>query len=152
MRLPAFLILGIFIAAPAWAQEIQAAVSNAWARATIGSTLVSAIYFEVKNTSDEPITLESVSASPGQAAMHESVNKDGMMSMRPLQAVTIPAKQSVAFAPGGKHVMLTELKEPLNEGDSVKLSLHFNNGRALNLTVPVAKAPVKGNANEHHAH
>lgn len=152
MRFFTLLALVLMTAAPASAREASVEVSHAWARATIGSTLVSAVYFEVKNTGAEPLTLESVSASPGQAAMHESVNKDGMISMRPLETVTISAKQSVAFAPGGKHVMLTELKEPLKEGDSVKLTLHFNDDRALNVTVPVAKMPVKDNANEHHTH
>lgn len=58
--------------------------------------------------------------------MHETVKKDGIMSMSPVTRVDIPAGGSVSFEPGGKHVMLFDMDPALAAGTTTKLTLTFD--------------------------
>jgi hypothetical protein len=58
-----------------------------------------------------------------------------MATMTPVKAVSLPAGKQVRFAPGGYHIMLVGLKEPLLSGAHVALTLHF--GHAADRTVDV---------------
>jgi copper(I)-binding protein len=86
----------------------------------------SAAYMVVYNASAHDDQLLSVSCPcAGQASLHVSHMVKGVMHMQAAGAVTIPAHGRVAFTPGGLHVMLTDLKSPLTDGQSQTLSLHF---------------------------
>ena len=63
---------------------------------------------------------------------------NGVMTMRPLPAgVPVPPGQTVAFAPGGYHLMLMGLKGPLKEGDRVKATLTFEKAGPVEVTINV---------------
>ena len=81
---------------------------NAWVRVPVAGRTVTAAYCDVTNSGDMPVDIVGFDSDhPGlRVEIHESVEHDGMMQMRQLARVTIPAKASVAFAPGGKHLML----------------------------------------------
>jgi copper(I)-binding protein len=65
-----------------------------------------------------------------------------MMRMRQLQALDLPAGQAVKLAPGGYHLMLMGLKQPLKDGDKVPLTLEFEDAQRVRSKV-VVDAPVK---------
>ena len=94
-------------------------------------------------------TLVSV-ASPdaGRAEMHEMTMKGGMMSMVPISSVVIPKDAKVPFAPGGKHVMLFDLKAGLKAGDTIALSFTFQDG-TTNQVAATAEAPGGGEPHSH---
>ena len=94
-------------------------------------------------------TLVSV-ASPdaGRAEMHDMTMKDGMMMMTPITSVAIPKDAEVQFAPGGKHVMLFDLKAGLKAGDTIALSFTFKDGQTSQITA-TAEAPGGGDAHGH---
>ena len=95
-------------------------------------------------------TLVSV-ASPdaGRAEMHDMTMKDGMMMMAPITSgVVIPKGGEVQFAPGGKHVMLFDLKTGLRAGDMIALSFTFKDGQTSQITA-TAEAPGGGDAHGH---
>ncbi|MBA5764857.1 copper chaperone PCu(A)C, partial [Vibrio sp. 404] len=71
------------------------------------------------------------------AELHNHVDVDGVMQMRRVEAVPVPANASVSLAPGGYHLMLIDLAAPLHEGDEVTLSLTFDDGQTLELEAPV---------------
>jgi len=100
-------------------------VLNAWSRATAPGAAVGVVYFEVVNTgaADELSAIESPVAQ--SVAMHATTTVGGMMEMRPIASVAIPAAGRVVFGPGGLHAMLMELKQPLEVGDRVPLTLVF---------------------------
>lgn len=65
-------------------------------------------------------------ATTASAAMPTtSAGGGSMMEMRPVERIVVPAKGSVALAPGGYHIMLTDLVEPLTVGSTLKLTLSF---------------------------
>ena len=79
--------------------------------------------------------------SPAAAAveLHEHTAQDGMMMMRPVQGpIPMPAEGPLVFQPGGYHVMLIGLRAPLSVGDTVPVSLLFDDGSAARLQLPVA--------------
>jgi periplasmic copper chaperone A len=89
-----------------------------------GST--SAAYMLIRNNGKEPDRLLKVDTPAAQSAeIHESKETDGVMSMRPLESVEVPAGGSVEFKPGGLHVMLVGLTRDLKAGEKVNLVLSF---------------------------
>ncbi|MGI9579434.1 MAG: copper chaperone PCu(A)C [Microthrixaceae bacterium] len=64
-------------------------------------------------------------------------HRDGMMSMQEVSAIAIPAGETIALEPGGFHVMLLELTNDLATGDSVDVTLSFENGYEETVTAEV---------------
>jgi len=98
-----------------------------------------AIYFTVLNGLDQPVQLVSA-ASPAAGAVetHETVNEDGVMKMIPLpEGYPVPAGTALVLQPGGKHIMLIDIVEPLEPGDTIELTVTFDNGQLFELRVPV---------------
>lgn len=98
-----------------------------------------AVYFTVLNGLDGDVQLISA-ASPAANVVetHETVAEDGVMKMIPLpDGYTVPAGEALVLKPGGKHIMLIDLVEPLAPGDTVSLTVNFDNGESMELTVPV---------------
>ena len=92
---------------------------------------MTAAYFTLVNHADRPVTVTRVSSPQfGIVEMHESTIDGGVARMRPLIEITIPARSSVPFAPGGKHVMLMQ---PVENGDDI--TLNFYSGDTMILTV-----------------
>jgi len=91
-------------------------------------------YLTLSNNALQPIVITQVASPQFESVeLHESVIEDGVARMYPLGDVTILAKSSVVFQPGGKHLMLMR---PVGEFDTV--SLDFYAGEAVVLTVNVA--------------
>ena len=99
---------------------------------------VSSLYFTIANAATFPDTLNSIGTAAGTASLHTVVtDSSGVTSMRPLAGLVIPAGASVALAPGGYHVMLTELRSPLEAGDSIFIALDLARANLLRFRVPV---------------
>ena len=85
------------------------------------------------------MTAAAVSTTKAQMAhVHESANSNGVMKMRMLDGVALAPGASVAFKPGGLHIMLMGLRSPLTQGQTLKLTLTFAKSDALVVTVPIA--------------
>jgi len=81
---------------------------NAWIRVPVAGRTVTAAYCDVTNSGDMPVDIIGFDSDhPGlRVEIHESTEHGGMMQMRRLARVTIPAQTTFSFAPGGKHLML----------------------------------------------
>jgi hypothetical protein len=102
-------------------------VTGAWARATMPGQKVAGVYMEIR--SDRAAKLVGVeSPAAGSAEVHEMRHQDGVMRMRHIEALDLPAGQLVKLAPGGYHVMLFQIQQPLKPGDKVKLTLKVERG------------------------
>lgn len=100
----------------------------------------SAVYCTIKNDSDRDFILVNASAISiaNNTALHKSyVDEKGIARMVPLKQIVIPAHSEIVLAPGGIHVMLTDLKRNLKAGDSFKLNFYFESisVKSVNVTV-----------------
>ena len=100
---------------PAMAGDI--AVGGAWARETTPGARAGAVYLTMDNKGDAGDRLVgAATAAANEAMLHTHTMQDGVMKMRPVDAVDVPAHGQAMLKPGGFHVMLTGLKGPLKEG------------------------------------
>ena len=99
-------------------------VFDVWVKTTVPGGTVSAAYMHIKSA----VPLKLVKAESSIAAIveiHEMKMNDGVMEMKGLDAVEIPANKLVDLKPGGVHIMLMKVKSPINNGDKVPLTLTF---------------------------
>ena len=98
---------------------------------------VAAVRLVIDNTGTDDDTLTGVSSPIGKAAVHRSEVVDGLSKMTAVPTLAIPAGEIVTFAPGGLHVMLQDITDPLAAGDTFELSLTFEHAGTLTTTVTV---------------
>lgn len=85
-----------------------------------------AFYAAIENRSSRSDALVSASAQvAGRTELHRQVEQDGAMRMEHVESIPVPARGRARLVPGGYHIMLLELKEPLAAGDSVEVELVF---------------------------
>ncbi len=115
------------------------AVMNAWVRATDPGARANGGYMTLFNATESDLRLTAVSSRQFERVeMHEMAVVDGMMKMRKLDDVVVPAAGSVKFAPGGQHLMMHRpVGGHLVAGASVDLTLEFDDGSQQSLTVRV---------------
>ena len=134
---------GLVVASAALAQPTQLEVDNAWAGATPGKAENGAAYVTI--TSPTADRLVSASSPVAKKAELHSMSMQGMvMKMRPITGLDIPAGQPVTLKPGGEHIMLMGLNQPLHEGQSFPLTLDFEKAGPRTVTVTVEKAGARG--------
>ena len=138
----------LIAAAPVHAQESPIHVADAKARPTApGGTGV--VYMIVMNhgTADDDLTGLSTPVAD-KAEMHRTMDMNGMSRMEAVADLPVKAMDAATFGPGGLHVMLTGLKQPLKIGDSFPLTLTFAKAGPVTITVSVQqiKAAAKPTA------
>ncbi len=143
--------LAALVAAPAQAQEVKAgdlSITQAWSRATPGGAKIGVGYLTIENKGSTPDRLTRASAEiAGKVEVHEMAMHNGVMTMRPLDdGLDIDPGKTVKLAPGGSHLMLVDLKNPLKQGDKVPLTLEFERAGKVELSLDVqaigAQAPA----------
>jgi periplasmic copper chaperone A len=133
----------IAVAGAALAQPTQLEVNNAWAGATPGKAENGAAYVTITSpTADRLISASTPAAK--KAELHTMSIQGMVMKMRPISGVDVPAGQAVSLKPGGEHIMLMGLNQPLREGQSFPLTLDFEKAGPRTVTVTVEKAGAKG--------
>ena len=83
--------------------------------------------------------------------LHTHINDNGVMRMRPVPAIEVKARGEAVLQPGGLHVMLIDLKAPMMEGDTVPLTLTFDDGSTKKVDAKVVK-PTAAPAPMEHKH
>ena len=116
-------------------------VTHAWVRLPAAQENPGAAYFTISG-GEAPVSLLVVSAPFAiRTELHQSMaGNDNMMSMKPLKQVDVPARGTVAFAPGGLHVMLFDVGPAVHAGTHVPLTLGFADGRKITVDAEVRSA------------
>ena len=120
-------------------------IEGAFARASSGHGKNSAAYLSIHNHSPNGDYL--IDAKTNIAAMtsiHNHINDKGIMKMRAVKKIVIPANGSIKLQPGGFHIMLMGLKKPLLEGDKFDLTLIFKKAGTVLCPVLVKKVHAMG--------
>jgi len=125
------------------AQSGDIEITNAWARATPGGAQTAAAYVTVESPSGDRLTGASTPAAK-EAQLHSMSMNNGVMEMRQVDGIDLPAGKPVTLKPGGYHIMLTDLAKPLEAGQSFPLTLTFAKAGAKEVTVPVEKVGSMG--------
>jgi periplasmic copper chaperone A len=143
-------IAGLFVAAltltAAQAQDSQSdykvgalQISQPWSRATPKGASVAGAYLKITNTGTAPDRLVGGSSPiAGRFEVHEMGMNNGVMKMRPLKdGLEIKPGASVELKPGSYHIMLLDLKQPLQKGDHVKGTLTFEKAGSIDVDYTV---------------
>jgi copper(I)-binding protein len=143
------LIVAILFATLALGAEAQTTPSisleNAWARATTASAQSAAIYVTITDHGTADRLLAASTPVAGKAELHETIHEGNVTKMRSAAGLAVSPGAPVSLSPGGYHIMLTELKQPLTDGQSFPLSLTFEKAGSIETTVTVkavAAAPA----------
>jgi copper(I)-binding protein len=130
----AFVSIAAFACAlPAFA---DVTVSDAWLRSTVPGQKVAGAFMRIVSTSDTALT-EVSSPSAKFVEIHEMTKEGNVMKMKAVDRLPVPAEKPVELTPAAYHLMLFELKAPLNAGDKVPLKLTFENRGGRVFTVDV---------------
>jgi len=126
-------------------------VTDAWVREVPPASTVTAVYLKIENKGDKADKLTGVSSAiAGKAQIHTtSVDDKGVAKMEMQKELEIPAGETVVLEPGGTHIMLIDLKEPVMGKDEIELDLMFENAGEVEVEAHVTGL---GDDNGGHVH
>ncbi|QPC83709.1 SCO family protein [Phototrophicus methaneseepsis] len=119
--------------------EAAMRVTGAWVRPGENT---SAAYLQIHNDSRTDDKLIAVHLDTGTAEIHETQTENDVMRMRPVNAIDLPAGETVHLEPGGYHIMLTNFNGPLVEGDHLPVRLIFASGTEVTVQAFVSQTPI----------
>ena len=119
----------------------QVSVKDAWVRATVAQQKATGAFMQLQSAQDAKL-VGAQSPVAGVVEVHEMAMEAGVMKMRAVPTLALPAGKAIELKPGGYHVMLMDLKGQVKEGDSVPVTLvvEGKDGKRQNIEV---KAPAR---------
>jgi copper(I)-binding protein len=121
--------------APALAAD-AISVSQPWVRATVAGQTVAGAYMDIVAKANA-VLVAVASPVAAKAELHTMTMDGGVMKMRPLDKLDLPAGKAVNLKPGGHHVMLIDIKRELKAGERVPLTLTVQDPRGARSTLQV---------------
>jgi copper(I)-binding protein len=108
-------------------------------------------YVTLRNTDQQAHALvKAASPAARVTELHTVVDEGGMKKMRPVPRMDIQAGGETKLQPGGLHIMLIGLRQPLAGGAHVAITLTFEDGSSKDISAPVRAVAAPGAM--HHAH
>jgi len=127
------------------AADDDVSIIDPYVRAVAPGQTVSAAFLQLENKSAETRTIiNAVSPISKVVELHSHVHENGMMKMRRIDSIEIPAHGKTALKPGGLHIMLIGLHKPLKLDQKVSITLEFKNGKSQTIEAPVRKIMMPG--------
>jgi copper(I)-binding protein len=102
----------------------QVTVKDAWVRATVPQQKATGAFMQLQAAKDSRLVSASSPLTPN-VEVHEMAMQDNVMKMRQVPAIELPAGKAVDLKPGGYHIMLMNLTQTVQEGETVPLTLVF---------------------------
>jgi periplasmic copper chaperone A len=126
-----------------FAQSGDIEIKDVWARATPGAAQTAAVYATIVSAAGDRLTGAATPAAK-EAQLHTMTTDNGVMKMRQVDGIDLPAGQEVTLKPGGYHIMLTGLAQPLVEGRTFPMTPTFAKAGKREVTVSVQKVGAMG--------
>ena len=133
----------------AFAQTANPRIEHAWARATAANAQTGAVYMTIESAVPDRLTATSTPVA-ARAEIHASEIDNDVMKMHKVDAIAIRPDAPAMLKPGGFHVMLFGLKQPLKEGQSFPMTLTFANAGVREISVTVEGARAMGPMGDPH--
>lgn len=128
------------IANPLLAAEAELTISDYYVRMVPPGTPTSGAFMTIKNGGSSDRTLVKADSPAAKSVeLHTHINDQGMMKMRPVKAIDIKAHGQAELKPGSYHIMLIDLKQTLKEGETVPLTLTFDDGSTRKIDAPIKR-------------
>ncbi|MCG8429014.1 MAG: copper chaperone PCu(A)C [Chromatiales bacterium] len=122
----------------------SAMVSDPFVRAVPPGQKNSASFMKIMNHSGKDQAVVGAESPVAEVVeLHTHTMVDGMMRMRQVEKIDLPAGETVVLQPGGLHVMLIGLKQDLMPGKDVDVTLKFDDGSTKQITAPIKKIQMK---------
>ncbi len=126
-------------------------IMKPWSRPLPAVSVNGAAYMTLMNKGNAPDRLVSLSTPAAKKAeLHNHIMEGGMMKMRPVEAVEITPDEPSVLQPGGLHVMLMGLTEPLVERNSFPLTLDFERAGSIEVKVMIFEPEEAGHGDMKH--
>ncbi|MBP6815851.1 MAG: copper chaperone PCu(A)C [Burkholderiaceae bacterium] len=119
----------------------QVTVADPWVRGTVAQQRATGAFMKLTAPAGARL-VEARSPMAGVVEIHEMTMDNNVMRMRQVPMLELPAGKAVELKPGGYHVMLMDLKQPMKTGESVPITLVFEDKDKKRLTVDI-QAPVR---------
>jgi copper(I)-binding protein len=153
-----FSLIGLFlisvcqtVAAGTVAEGIM--VNDPYVRAVPPGQPNSASFMVLHNMGKQGSALTAASSPAAEVVeLHTHTMEEGMMRMRKVEKIDLPAGEVVKLQPGGLHVMLIGLKQKLVPDEKVLLTLMFEDGSSLQVDAPVRKLTMQMKQGDHQNH
>ena len=136
----------------------QVTVKDAWVRATVAQQKATGAFMQLQSAQDAKL-ISAQSPVAGVVEVHEMAMDGGVMKMRAVPSLALPAGKAVDLKPGGYHVMLMDLKGQVKDGDTVPVTLvvEGKDGKRQNIEIKasarMAAAPAMKHGDGHmHKH
>lgn len=127
-------------------------VTSAWTRATMPAQKVGGAFMQIESDADARLVAAS-SPVAGRTELHAmKVDEANVMRMREVEAIDLPKGKMVSLAPGGLHIMLINLKQPLVAGESVPITLVVESGGKRQTVEVKADVRAIGGSMSHQPH
>ena len=133
------------------APEIR--TGSAWVRPALAAGAASAGYLTIQSRSGGDTLLGASSELATRVTLHSSTSENGIARMRALSdGLPIEEGETVKLEPGGNHLMLEQLKRPLKAGESISITLQFEQSGARRIVATVSNGPADSGHAGHGAH
>ena len=126
-------------------------IDDAWVAEAPPVAPVMGGYMKIENETDKLISITRASCPDFETVeIHEMSMSGGMMKMREIEKLDIPAGGKVELKPGGYHLMLIKPKQPFKKGDSLTVTLHTTDGQSQAVKMKVKERKASDDHQHHH--
>jgi hypothetical protein len=155
LRLAALHLTAVVLTTLPVAAIAQVSVENAWVRGTVPAQKATGAFMRLKSATPTAL-VNATTPAAGRVELHEMRMENDVMKMKAVPKIDIAAGKPTDLKPGGLHVMLFDLKKPLLKGESIQMTLEFQDAvgkrsqQTLSVEVRDLTADAKGG--HHHKH
>ena len=133
------MVFGSWISSIATASaHVEVVIANSFSRTLPPNVQNGAVFLEMVNKSEkEDFLIRSTTPIARVVEFHQHTHEDGLMRMKKIDSIPIMYNTKVSLSPGGLHIMLIDLKQPLIEGENFPLTLFFKKSGDITISVPI---------------
>ncbi len=144
-------VAALLLTAQVYAADVK--IDDAWARATAPGQENGSVGLVITSAKDARLIAVTTPIAKF-AEIHTMSMENGVMKMRQLEDLPLPAKQPVKLGPGGDHLMLFSLKKPLKAGEEIPLTLtiQFADKSSKKINIKAQIKPLSAGRDNHHVH